>query len=403
MFKAGLFLGSGSVIHGMHHALHQHNDHHTDPQDIRNMGGLRHKMPITFWTFLVYTLAISGVPLTSGFLSKDEILAGTLAFGELTGHVIIPIIGFFVAGLTAFYMFRVVILVFLGEHKDTARFEAVHESPGTMTLPLIVFAVLSFFAFYSLNPLGAVNGWFFEAIVRPASVVPASVSAVAAASFNEVVHHAHATAMLLSIGAAGLGILLAFATYQWKKINADSVASALKPVHSFLANKWYFDELYDAVVVAGTLFFTRIFRWFDTVIIDGLVNGTASWTKAVTLGTRRNWEEGNMSAIIYLAVAGVISLYSAWLTGSTLWPDQPTMMQGIWYGLLSVGVGGLTFFLFYVGVGGFDNKIVDGMVNLTAYFAGFAGLLTRRIQTGKVQTYLAFVLLGIMVFFLWFQ
>ncbi|MEX2117224.1 MAG: NADH-quinone oxidoreductase subunit L [Bacteroidota bacterium] len=403
MFKAGLFLGSGSVIHAMHHALHHNNDHHTDAQDIRNMGGLRRKMPITFWTFLMYTLAISGVPLTSGFLSKDEILAGTLAFDYLNGHTIIPIIGFFVAGLTAFYMFRLVIMVFLGEHKDAGRFEALHESPGTMTIPLIVFAVLSFFAFYSMNPFGAAGGWFFDAIVRPISVVPASVAAVAAESFDEVVHHAHGTAMMLSLGVAGLGILVAFTTYYWKKISAEAVANALKPVHTFLVNKWYFDELYDAVVVAGILLLTRVLRWFDNTVIDGIVNGTASWTKAVTLGTKRNWEEGNISALIYLAVAGVVSLYTAWLTGSALWADQPTTAQGIWYVFLSVGVCGLTFFLFYVGVGGFDNKIVDGMVNLTAYFAGFAGLLTRRIQTGKIQTYLAFVLLGIMVFFLWFQ
>ena len=134
MFKAGLFLGSGSVIHGMHHALHHANDHHTDAQDIRNMGGLRKKMPVTFTTFLIYTLAISGIPLTSGFLSKDEILAGTLAYAHLTGRTFIPVIGFLVAGLTAFYMFRLVILTFFGEHKDHHRFEALHESPMPMKI-----------------------------------------------------------------------------------------------------------------------------------------------------------------------------------------------------------------------------------------------------------------------------
>src|ERR1051326_858887 len=134
MFKAGLFLGSGSVIHAMHNALHHAGDHHTDPQDIRNMGGLKKKMPVTFFTFLIYTLAICGVPLTSGFLSKDEILAGTLAFGGLTGHYLIPIIGFLVAGMTAFYMFRIVIVAFLGDHAEPGRFGSVHESPATMTI-----------------------------------------------------------------------------------------------------------------------------------------------------------------------------------------------------------------------------------------------------------------------------
>lgn len=402
MFKAGLFLGSGSVIHAMHHALHEKHDHETDPQDIRNMGGLRKSMPVTFWTFLVYTLAISGVPLTSGFLSKDEILAGTLAFGNLTGHTIIPLVGFFVAGLTAFYMFRLVILVFLGEHKDPSRAGLVHESPASMTIPLVVFAVLSFFAFYSLNPFGAAEGWFFDAIRRPVSVVPAHTAAAGPVEFGEAVHHVHSTAMLLSLGVAGLGILLAFVTYTWRKISADAVAGALRPVHSFLVNKWYFDEAYDATVVSLTMAFTRMFRWFDNMVIDGLVNGTASWTRAITLGTKRNWEEGNLSAVFYLVVAGAVSVYTAWLTGTAVWTDGATVLQGIWYTVISLGAGGLTFFLFYVGVGGFDNRIVDGMVNLVAYVAGFSGLLTRRIQTGKVQTYLAFVLLGIMVFFLWF-
>ncbi len=173
MFKAGLFLGSGSVIHAMHHALHHQGDHHTDPQDIRNMGGLREKMPITFWTFVVYTLAISGIPLTSGFLSKDEILAGTLVFGGLTGHALIPVIGFLVAGMTAFYMFRIVILAFMGEHKDAHRFEHIKESPRVMTVPLIILAVLSCFIFYSFNPFSGANGWLARAVERPESVVPA--------------------------------------------------------------------------------------------------------------------------------------------------------------------------------------------------------------------------------------
>src|SRR3970040_1907290 len=128
-FKAGLFLCSGSVIHAMHHALHHAGDHQTDPQDIRNMGGLRKKMPITYWTFVVFTLAISGVPLTSGFLGKDEILAGSLAYGELTGHYLIPAVGFIVAGMTAFYMFRLLFLTFHGEHADVHRFDSLHECP----------------------------------------------------------------------------------------------------------------------------------------------------------------------------------------------------------------------------------------------------------------------------------
>ena len=404
MFKAGLFLGSGSVIHAMHHALHHAHDHHTDPQDIRNMGGLRAKMPITFWTFLIYTLAISGIPLTTGFLSKDEILAGTLAYGDLTGHIIIPIVAFGVAGLTAFYMFRLVILTFFGKHADVHRLEAVHESPKVMTIPLIVFATLSFFVFFtgSLNPFNA-EGWFTEAIQRPDVIVPAGVAGPTNEVWSEAIHHVHAPAMVLSLIMASTGILIAFVVYYWKRISADSVAARLKPLHTFLANKWYFDELYDATAINGTIALARAYRWFDEKIIDGIVNGTARWTMGVTRGTRNSWEEGNVGSMAYLAVAASVSAYAGWVLATALAPLDPTFGQLIQYGLIGLGTAGLGFFLFYVGVGGFDNTIVDGLVNLIATLAGVTGIVTRRLQTGKVQTYLAFVLLGVMVFFLWFK
>ena len=403
MFKAGLFLGSGSVIHAMHRALHHANDHHTDAQDIRNMGGLKEKMPITFWTFLMYTLAISGVPLTSGFLSKDEILAGTLAFGSLTGHYLIPVTAFLVAGLTAFYMFRLVILTFLGEHKDAHRFDALHESPAVMTIPLVVFAVLSFFAFYSVNPFSAAAGWFFHAVERPVSVVPALVAAPGRETFEEALHHAHLPAMALSLLVAGLGIYTAFATYRWKKISADAVAARFRPLHTFLLNKWYFDELYDATVVRGTVAIANAYRWFDNTVIDGLVNGVATWTIGLTHGTRETWDEGAPGGMFYRAAALGASAFAGWTVATSLLPADWGLWQGAECGLLGLGVSGLSFFLFTVGIGAFDNKVVDGTVNLVAYLAGFFGLVSRRIQTGKVQTYLAFALFGVLVFFLWFR
>jgi NADH-quinone oxidoreductase subunit L len=407
MFKAGLFLGSGSVIYAMHNALHHADDHTTDAQDIRNMGGLRAKMPITFWTFLMYTLAISGIPFTSGFLSKDEILAGTLAFGSLNGgwHWIIPITGFFVAGLTAFYMFRLVILTFLGEHKDHHRFEAIRESPWVMTLPLIVLAVLSFFAFYSWNPIGASSGWFYQAVTRPESVVPIAVAAINTETFTEVLHHSHVLAMLLSLTVAITGILVAFATYSWKKIDADAIASApvLKHLYNFFLNKWYFDELYQATFVKGTDVVADAYRWFDNVIIDGIVNGVAKWTIGITHGVKHTWEEGIAGSIFYLIVFALLSLFIGWQLATGLLIQGAGIVVKIECGLIGLGVAALTFFLFYVGVGGFDNKIIDGIVNLLAYLAGFFGLLARRLQTGKVQTYLAFALFGVLVFFLWFR
>jgi NADH-quinone oxidoreductase subunit L len=288
-------------------------------------------MPITFWTMLIFTLAISGIPFTSGFLSKDEILAGTLAFSKFSGHVIIPIVGFLVAGMTAFYMFRMMIVVFFGEHPDKQRAEHIHESPKQMTIPLIVLAVLSFFAFYSFNPFSASSGWFYESVTTPVVAVPETVAATPTDEFIEEVHHQHTLAMILSVSIAGLGILIAFATYYWRKISADAIANRLKPVHTFLSNKWYFDELYDATAVAATIGVARILAWFDAKIIDGIVNGAATVTR-----------------------------FSAVVSGK------------------------------------FDNIVVDGLVNFTAYFAGFTGMLLRTIQTGKLQTYLIFVLIGVL-------
>jgi NADH-quinone oxidoreductase subunit L len=407
MFKAGLFLGSGSVIYAMHNALHHANDHQTDAQDIRNMGGLRNKMPITFWTFVIYALAISGVPFTSGFLSKDEILAGTLAFGNLNGgwHWIIPVIGFFVAGLTAFYMFRLVIVTFLGEHKDQHRLDAIHESPKVMTIPLIVFAVLSFFAFYSWNPIGAASGWFFHAVERPESVVPLAAAAANTETFEAALNHTHSWAMLLSLTVAALGIFVAFSTYYWKKINADAVASApvLKWLYKFFLNKWYFDELYQATFVKGTDALAAAYRWFDNIIIDGIVNGVAKWTVGITHGVKHTWEEGIAGSIFYLITFCALSLFVGWEVYGALTPEAASIGVKIEYGLLGLVTAALLFLLFYIGVGGFDNTIIDGVVNLVASLAGLSGMLIRRLQTGKVQTYLAFALFGVMVFLFWFR
>jgi NADH:ubiquinone oxidoreductase subunit 5 (subunit L)/multisubunit Na+/H+ antiporter MnhA subunit len=295
-----------------------------------------------------------------------------------------------------------VILTFLGEHKDHHRFNAVHESPWVMTVPLIVFAILSFFAFYSWNPLDAASGWFAQAVQRPESVVPTIVAAANNEAYTEAAHHAHWPAMGLSVLVASIGIVVAFATYYWKKIDANAIALRLPKLHSFLLNKWYFDELYDATAVRGTMGIANAFRWFDGKVIDGIVNGTARWTLGLTLGLKSTWEEGEKGGMAYRMVTMLLSLFVGWEVTMWLMPEAITVWMVASKAILGLATAGLTFFLFYTGVGGFDNKIVDGMVNFAAYLAGFLGLVTRKLQTGKVQTYLAFVLLGVLVLYLWF-
>jgi NADH-quinone oxidoreductase subunit L len=334
-FKAGLFLGSGSVIFAMHYALHKLHDHSTDAQDVRNMGGLKSKMPITYWTFLIFTLAIAGVPLTSGFLSKDEILAGTLAFSTLEGHWLLPLIAFFVAGLTAFYMFRVFILTFHGKPANEKIFAGIKESPWMMTLPLVILAALSLFVFYSFNPIGASSGWFFGAIIRPESVVPAAIAPATWPVFYQAINSVHTLVMVLSVLIAGAGILFAFIVYEWKKINADELARRAGWLHRAASAKWYFDEIYEVAFVKGTLLLTRLLSWFDETIIDGIVNGFAT-------------------------VTSYAARISSWI----------------------------------------DDTIIDGIVRETANSADRAGGLLSKVQTGKVQTYLVFIVFSFIILFI---
>lgn len=345
-FKACLFLGSGSVIHAMHHE-----------QDIRNMGGLRKKLPLTYATFLISSLAISGIPLTSGFLSKDGILASTFAFGSLTGYWIFAAVGFLVALMTAFYMFRLIIITFHGEPRDHHKFEHAHESPFVMAMPLAVLAMLSIFIFYTPNPFSADQGWFLTKWINApelhapnatrfdfmqSEVVSETDQVVEHNSthgeitysekYTEAMHSAHYPAMYLSLFVAVLGIFTAFVFYQWKKVDMDKLANSIKPLYNFSLNKWYFDEFYHKTFVAGLLGLSKIIYWFDAKIVDGIVNGSAEVTRR------------------------------------------------------------LAFF-----TGGFDRIVVDGLVNLMAYISGFIGLIFRRVQTGKVQTYLVLVIFSIII------
>lgn len=331
-FKACMFLGAGSVIYGMHHI-----------QDIREMGGLRKKMPITFITFLVSTLSISGIPFTSGFLSKDSILAATMAFANVNGGVtiIVPIIAFTVAGMTAFYMFRLVIKTFFGEPRNKEKYDHCHESPKAMTIPLIVLSVLSVWVFYSFNPINS-EGWFSHLLDSPESKLVGTHGVfyhiVPKVEWSEFMHHAHYPAMGLSVLLAGIGILIAFAFYYWKKVNTEKLQTKFNGLYRFSLNKWYFDELYHYTIISLTMGLSKLFALFDKYVIDGVVNGTAYLVKK-------------------------ISIIGGWI----------------------------------------DKNLVDGLVNLTAGIVKFFGMIFRKFQTGTIQTYIAFLVFGIIILYFIFR
>ncbi len=267
-FKALLFLGSGSVIHAVH------------TQEMPEMGGLRRKMPITFWTFLIATLAISGVPPLSGFWSKDAILAASLEFGTAhPQHRIIFVVMVLAAAITAFYMMRLVYLTFTGEPRDRERFDHAHESPVVMTIPLMVLALFS---------VGTINWqWVGHLLAKPDLAAYASVPMAAVEEHAAEHGGGHTLALIASLLAAGTGILLATATYYWKRISPEAWAQRLRPIYTLLWNKYYFDELYGATAIKGTLVLSKLSAAFDLRAIDGVVNAVARATARVSFGQGR--------------------------------------------------------------------------------------------------------------------
>ena len=334
MFKANLFYGSGSVIHSMHHALHEKHDHVTDPQDMSNMGGFKTKMPITHWSMLVSTMAIAGVPLFSGFLSKDAILAGTLSFAQQNPqHFLLPFFGFGAAMITAFYMFRMMFLTFYGKPKMPELIDDIHESPAVMSGPIILLGTLSVFIWYTLpyfNPMSS-HGWFTDLVTPRDAVVPGNLSAHA---IEEGAHHAHYLAMYVSIAVATIGILASWLFYIRGVFSAEKWANRLGFLYDWSLNKYYFDENYNRYIYQPALRLADKVAWID-------------------------WE-----------------LYDKYFIN---------------------GFGRLTYLASKV-TGKFDFKaidqlIVDGAGRITDYI----GRLLKTVQTGKLQNYLLYVTAGLIL------
>jgi len=265
-FKALLFLGSGSVIHGVEHGV-LHTGEKVDPQDMFNMGGLRKKMPVTFWTFLIGGFALSGFPLiTAGFWSKDEILADAFA----NGHWVVFITLALAAFLTAFYTARQITLTFLGEPR-TASSQHAQETTWTMTLPLVVLAVfaisIGWIGISESFPVigGLVPNFIHEFVGSTLAEIPESIP------FSFV-------PLLVSIIVALGGLALGWWVYRDQKAGAeDPLKRMLGPVHNLLKNKYYFDEIYDTIFVRPAYWLADNFtnQILDRGIIDGILHFVA--------------------------------------------------------------------------------------------------------------------------------
>jgi NADH-quinone oxidoreductase subunit L len=258
----------------MEHGVFHVDDHHTDPQDMFNMGGLRKKMPITFWTFVIGGFALSGFPLiTAGFWSKDEILADAWGHGHLVVFWTLALAAF----LTAFYTMRQITLTFLGKARTQAA-EHAHETPWTMTLPLAILAIFAIVIGWIGIPehfpvIGGFLPNLFHGVVDtlPAYSIPVGIE------FNWI---PLLTSLIVALGGLTLGWLI------YKDINAgeeDPLKKPLGELYKTWQHKYYFDELYDKVFVQPAYWLAETFSylWLDRKIIDGLLHAVSRFSYSV--------------------------------------------------------------------------------------------------------------------------
>ena len=329
-FKALLFLGSGSVIHAMN-----------DEQDMKKMGNMKLYMPITYVTMLVGALAIAGVPGLSGFFSKDEILYRTFLSSPLLWGVAV-----ITAGMTAFYMFRLIFMTFFGRYRGPSwghdaeghtedhghgAWHGPHESPTLMTAPLMVLAVGACVAGYVGIPAALGGSNAIEHFLEPVYV--AESAAHAEEGEHAVAHLSHTAElglMAFSVLIAGLGIALAYHLYVRRPKLSEELAANWAGAHRVLTNKYYVDEAYDATVIKGTMSGARGLWTVDRNVVDGAVNG------------------------------------AGWLTRALSWVSHVL-----------------------------DKYIVDGVVNLFAWICAEGSYMFRRGQTGLIQNYAVASLFGV--------
>jgi NADH-quinone oxidoreductase subunit L len=342
-FKALLFLGSGSVIHAMN-----------DEQDMKKMGGMKLYMPVTFVTMFVGSLAIAGVPPFAGFFSKDEILYRTFLSNKLLWGLAVV-----TAGMTAFYMFRLIFMTFFGGYRgpswghqegeaqgdpgDNAdhvqatddhghAWHGPHESPTLMTAPLMLLAVGALTAGFVGIPAALGGNNAIEHFLEPSFTAEAAHAEEGEHAVAHLSHVAELGLMALSVLIAAGGIALAYHLYVRRPARAKELATNWAGTHRVLTNKYYVDELYNATAVKGIMSSARGLWTVDRNVVDGAVNGTG------------------------------------WLTRAMSWVSHVL-----------------------------DKYVVDGLINLTAWIFAEGSYVFRRAQTGLIQNYAVATLLGVFV------
>ncbi|MEM6522866.1 MAG: NADH-quinone oxidoreductase subunit L [Bacteroidota bacterium] len=323
-FKAALFLAAGSVIHSLHEMAHK-NHLELDAQDMRIMGGLKSKFPVTFYAYLIGSFALMGLPLFSGFLSKDALLVASVNWSYQMGEMayLVPLLAFLTVLLTSFYMVRQLLFVFFG--KPRLENTDVHEGGWHFKLPLIILSILSLGMIWSLNPFDYSTSWFLTALPDKFNLTPGFDTIIADVTNHTVI--GLSSVILVSVGAG-----LAWLKFRPGKKLIFSEASKFTFLEKVSFHNWYLDVLYEKTVLRFIRVSTSSLEVLEHRIIDRVVN----------------------------------------LLG--------------WVGVI------FSFLLRW-----FDRAIVDGLINFSAFFSGQVGGMTKSFQYGKVQSFVIFALISLLL------
>lgn len=354
-FKACLFLCAGSVIHSLHKMEHEYPDHLVpkfDAQDMRYMGGVRKKMPVTFVAFCISGASLIGLPFFSGFLSKDALLTGAWAWAEaVSGTTIslaylVPDLAFITVLMTAAYMTRQFIMVFLGDFRGVVKSSSkaakvkISEKSLFVKIPLIVLALLSFGFAFSLNPFSTSASWLLDGISHRSMVAVQFIDVSVHEMLQVIINKYDELHMIISIVAIVMtlaGIAIGYHLYRFQKEIVDFSPYILGSKNFFYkvsSQNWYLDKVYQKVVVKGLIRVSRACANFDARVVDAFVN-----------------------------------------------------------------LVGKSYVIFSFLVAWFDKVFIDGIVSMSVYITGCLGVLTRGMQGGKVQTYFIWAFLGLIVIF----
>jgi NADH-quinone oxidoreductase subunit L len=344
-----LFLSAGAVIHALHKA--QHITHEAfDAQDMRNMGGLKHKLPLTFFAYLFCMLALAGLPVFSGFISKDAILTQALAWAEVSRSQwgilvwLVPLSGFVTAVMTAIYMGRQLFFVFFGITKvPAATFNQLKDVNWRMRVPLTILAVLSLALPFSYTLVSSEQAWLLNSWSAAAPALPGSGQNYGVAnwlfSIRETAGYFHSFTAWVSVGLSVVGLLLAYFIYHLFNGRGEfyTIHFNFKQRYCRLShNNWYLDALYETTFIRMGRWLSLLAKWIDKRILDWLIN---------TFG----------------ASTVILSHVLAWA----------------------------------------DRWLVDGIVNLGVWTVGQSGNIVRGVQSGQIQRYLIILAGAVILLLLW--